>query len=154
MKIKNIVYIVIIVLIIYYFRLGSAARNFRYGIGSVKNFSLKGGGISWTQGIVIVNGDIVSVPIRSLNVVNYVGNTEVGTSILDDQFTIAGNGASEMPVKIFLPYISLLGIGQELQNTLRSGNFRLRFKGSISTIGVNIPIDQTFPVLIPKFNTI
>jgi hypothetical protein len=69
MKTRNIIIGGVIgVAAIYYARIANAAKNLQFGVGSVTKFSLKGGGISWLQGVKIINGDFVAIPIRSVSV--------------------------------------------------------------------------------------
>jgi LEA14-like dessication related protein len=137
----------------YLWRVFEASKTLKFSvplIGGVKNFSLKGGFVSWTQNIYITNGDFTPIPIRSVSVINYIGGIESGTSILEAPFIISGKSTSTMSLKVQIPFESSIGGIISIINQIKSGSLSITFKGEINSVGVNLPLNETFKITLPK----
>jgi hypothetical protein len=136
----------------YVSRIIAAARRLHFSLGRISNFSLKGNAVSWTQYINVRNGDRVSIPITSVNLFNYVGGQNIGTSILEGgTFMIPSQSTAALPVRIHIPLIDLAMGVQTVIQMVKSGTFQMRLDGTVSSLGVSIPLSQSFQFTIPKF---
>lgn len=152
---KRIVIGLVLLLGWYLFKVFSAAKAFRYSRGSTTDFRIKisEGLITWTQGIVIANGDNVPVFVNGVSVQNSVNGTLVGTSILEAPFMIpARSNDTEMKIKVTIPFDDLGGVSGSLMNAFRTGQITMRFFGFVWSLGIKLPIDQKFSLQIPKLN--
>lgn len=149
-KTKYIILSIVAFLGFYLWRVFQASQTLDFKVSGIRNFSLKGGYVSWTQNIAITNGDFTPIPVRSVSVVNYLGATQAGTSILEAPFVIAGRSTTIMPLKVTIPFDATIGGILSIINQIKSGSLNLTFRGDINTVGVTIPLNQTFKITLPK----
>lgn len=145
--------IVLALLVAYYIhKLIQAAKNLRFSLGRLSSFSLKGNAVSWTQYINITNGEPVAIPVTSVNLLNYVGGQNIGSSVLEGgSFRIAPRSTTAMPIRISIPLIDLAWGVQSVIEMVKSGSFSMRLQGNVGSLGISIPVDQSFKFQIPKF---
>jgi hypothetical protein len=149
---KNILLIAALGAAYYFSRIIAAARKLHFSLGRITNFSLKGNAVSWTQYINVRNGDPVSIPVTSVNLFNYVGGQNIGSSILEGgTFWIPARGTGALPIRIHIPLIDLAMGVQAVINMIKNGTFTMRLEGTISSFGATIPLNQSFQFTIPKF---
>lgn len=139
-------------LVIHYWRIYNATKRFIFGMGSVRNFSLQSGALSFTLGVTIENNDRVSVPVTSVAFRNMIGGMEIGTSVLLQPTVIKAGAITELPVRIRIPYLSLITVVLGLRDMLRNGLLKMSLSGYIHAVGVTIPYNQDLQVPIPKVN--
>lgn len=149
---KSILLLIVGVLVIYYWKIYNATKRFAYGMGSVRNFSLKGGALTFTLGLLVENNDNVSVPVTSVAFRNAIAGNEVGTSVLEQSVIIRAGGVTELPIRIRIPYLSLITIVMGLREMLGNGLLKMSLSGYIHAVGVTIPYNQDLQVPIPKVN--
>lgn len=139
-------------LIIHYWRIYNATKLFVYGMGSVRNFSLKSGALSFTLGVTVENLARVSVPVTSVAFRNIIGNMEVGTSVLESATVIRAGSITELPIRVRIPYLSLITVVLGLRDMLRGGLLKMSLSGYIHAVGITVPYNQDLQVPIPKVN--
>lgn len=150
-KAKSLIIGVIVLVLIYAYRVFEASKTLVFGAGKISKVSLKNGTLSWLQVVTITNGDFTPIPVRSVSISNYIGSVFVGSSILQTPFVISGSGVSLMPLLIQIPLTNLFATALSTYQQIKNGSMKMRFAGEISSIGVSIPLDQTFILNIPKF---
>lgn len=143
---KILIWGFVLLLVWYYTKIANAAMNLGFSKGRMYGFkfSLKDGFVTWVQGINIINGDFVGIPIRSAGVMVSSGGHEIGYAILEQPFFIEPSTISELKLRVIIPLQNLPGLGFSLVNQIKAGKVNAAFTGSISSIGVNYPLNQTF----------
>ena len=152
---KKIVWGLLLLLGWYLFKVFSASKKLTYARGQITNFKIriKEGLITWNQGINISNGDTVPVFVSAISVQNSVNGSLVGTSILAKPFTIpARTDSVEMVLNVTVPFDDLGGLSGSLMQAFRAGNIKMRFFGFVWSLGIKLPIDETFTLSTPKIN--
>lgn len=149
---KAILWGIVGLLIIYYLRIYNATKRFAYGMGSVRNFSIKGGALSFTLGILVENYANVSVPVTSVAFRNVIGGNEVGSSVLERATNIKAGTVTELPIRVRIPFLSLITIVLGLRDMLGNGLLKMTLTGYIHAVGVTVPYKQDLQVPIPKVN--
>lgn len=147
MNLKLIVILILIVLVIYYYRIARAAKTLRFTPGKVSNFSLKGG-ISWTQTVKAVNTDPTSIPVMYASIKPVFGLSQIGSASLKEARIIRGGTITEIDFLIQIPYTDLIYLGVETINALQSGKIQFQLEGSVTSVGVNVPINENFNIQI------
>ncbi len=143
---KLIIWGVIILVVWYYLKIANAAVNLGYSKGRMYdfNFSLKDGFVTWVQGVNVINGDWIGIPIRSAGVLVKTGTTEVGYAILEEPFMIAGSTISELKLRVIIPIQNLFKLGQGLWSQVQAGKISASMTGTINSIGVTYPLNEHF----------
>jgi LEA14-like dessication related protein len=145
---KYIIWAILAALALYFYRVFNAAQKLTFNVGSISKFSLKGGVVSWIQNIKVTNGDFVPIPIRSVSVQNYFGSSYIGTSILDSPTLIAGSSTTDLPLQVKISYADLIKAGLEIFSIGKKVS--ISFKGEVNSIGVSIPLNETFLIDFSK----
>jgi hypothetical protein len=129
----------------YYYRLATAAKNLGFTKGAMSEFkvSLKDGFITWIQGINVINGQSVGIPIRNAGILVSSGGTQVGYAILENPVTLSP-GLTEMPLRIIIPLQNLLPLGFSVVEQFKAGNINARLSGTINSVGISYPLNQDF----------
>lgn len=147
--IRVIVISLVVIVVAYYAKVSTAAKNLGYGVGKIKNFKF-GNQISWNQEILITNGDVVDIPINGVALLNYFGKYQIGSTILETKQIIKAKATNSIIVKVVIPYTDLLAAGAAAVSAVKSGVFSLTLRGQLNSLLLNIPIDQTFKIDINK----
>lgn len=154
MRNKQIAIFILIVLAFVWYQVNQAAKQLKFGVGKISNFSFKGGAISWIQGINVTNGNRFPIPIRSVNILNSVNGQEVGSSILQSPTVISGSATTVLNIAVNIPYFDLINLGLGIVSVIKSGLFNMRFKGTLNSLLITAPIDSTFKVDIQSFKNL
>lgn len=136
---------------IYYYRVYRAAKALGFGMGVPQNISLKGGGLSFVIPLRVTNGSATAVPLSSVSITNYIGSTEIGYTLLQKPVWIAPRTRTDVPLSVNVPFASLISAGVTLYNQIREKEVQMTFRGSVSSLGVNVPIDQVIGVNFKGF---
>lgn len=150
MKARNLIIVAIAAIAVYYLRIVSAVKtSIDVSPGKLSNFSFKGGQISWTQNIEIVNTSGVSIPVTGANIYVSFGTSQIGTATILSRSVIRPNATSIIPTLVRISYWSIPAIATELLNLLRTGNIKVRMQGYISAVGATVPLDQQINEKLP-----
>jgi hypothetical protein len=126
-----------------------ASKSLTYAAGKLANFSVKGGVVSWTQGIIITNGSNVPIPINSVNIRNFINGQEIGSTILQGMQLIR-SGKNELIFTVTIPYTDLLNVGLGIYSVIKTGKFNMRFLGTLNSFFLPINVDQSIIVDFKK----
>lgn len=149
---KAILVLIVGALAVYYWKIYNATKRLAYGMGSIRNFSLKSGSLSFTLGVLVENYDNVSIPVTSVAFRNVIGGNEVGSSVLENSTIIRAGTVTELPIRIRIPYLSLITVIMGLRDMLGNGLLKMTLTGYIHALGITIPYHQDLQVPIPKVN--
>lgn len=153
---KILIWGIVLLLVWYYSKIANAAMNLGFSKGRMYDFkfSLKEGYVTWIQGINVINGDFVGIPIRSAGVMVSSGGAQIGYAVLEGPSFIEPSTISELKLRVIIPLQNLLGLASSLVNQIKAGKVNASFAGTINSIGVTYPLNQSYNLDFSKDGTV
>ncbi|GAB3282377.1 hypothetical protein GCM10027347_58640 [Larkinella harenae] len=151
MKKGFIILAIVVILILFIMNKVNTAKQLEFTIGVPKNFSLKGGNISFDLPIKARNVSSGSVRIKSLDFDVLSAGKFLGKAIMGTATTVTPNGDTILPVSVSISYFDLLTAAGSIFNWFKAGKVNLSLDGLVYAEGFQVPVRQSFDMDVPKF---
>lgn len=151
MKKGFIIIAVVLIILLYAVNKVNTAKQLEFTVGIPKNFSLKGGNISFDLPIKAHNVSSGSVRIKSLDFDVLSAGKFLGKAIMSQPTTVVPNGDTVLPVNVSVSYFDLLTAASSIISWFKGGKVNLTLDGLVYAEGFQVPVKQSFDLDVPKF---
>ena len=134
------------------FKKANAAQNLNFSLGSPVSVRLNSSYVEWIQNLNVTNGESSSIVINAVNLKNYIGTSEIGSTILFQPTRVAAKATSQIPLNIQIPYNNLYQALSEnitgIWAKIKGQGIAFKVVGTITAEQIPVKISQNFNLKI------